>query len=229
MAIKCVLCGINQNAFIEDFALSDELRNYRICADCDGILKQLKFAVDKKDADKYFTCKKKIYKYTNRAGIDTVVKNYLHHRFEFYEKEVIGVVEEKRIDEEKRINENNKIDEIELEKIDRLKMTNGYNFEGYRIVEYIDVLETEVVLGTGFFSEFGAGFSDFFGVESNMFSNKLAKTRKIAKDKLKKLAIEQNANAVLGIDFNYNMFNKNLIGIIINGTAVKIVKVDIDE
>lgn len=38
---------------------------------------------------------------------------------------------------------------------DDMLITTGYNFEGYVITQYIDVISASVVLGTGIFSSFG--------------------------------------------------------------------------
>lgn len=44
---------------------------------------------------------------------------------------------------------------------DDMLITTGYNFEGYVITQYIDVISASVVLGTGIFSSFGAAVADF--------------------------------------------------------------------
>ena len=52
-------------------------------------------------------------------------------------------------------------------------VTTGFQFEGYEIVSYLGIVAGEVVLGTGFLSEFTSSFADFFGVQSGMFEEKL--------------------------------------------------------
>lgn len=81
----------------------------------------------------------------------------------------------------------------------------------------------EVVLGTGFLSEFSAAFNDFFGTQSNSFSNKLDGAKSAAIDKLLEKAVARGANAVIGIDFDYITFVNNMLGVIANGTLVKTV------
>lgn len=48
-------------------------------------------------------------------------------------------------------------------------ITTGYNFDGYCIKAYKGVISGSVVLGTGFLSELGAGISDLFGSQSEVF------------------------------------------------------------
>ena len=104
-------------------------------------------------------------------------------------------------------------------------LTTGYNFEGYNIVAYRKVITGEVVLGTGFLSEFAASFSDFFGVESNTFSDKMEKAKEAALDKMIKNSVEAGGNAIIGVDFDYITFAYNMIGVVASGTSVVIEKI----
>ena len=110
------------------------------------------------------------------------------------------------------------------EAIKDFKSTTGFNFEGYKIVDYIKVISAETVLGTGFLSEFSASISDFLGTENQSFSDKLESAKDSATKKLTNKAISLNANAIIGIDYDYVNFSSNIIGVIANGTAVKIEK-----
>lgn len=111
------------------------------------------------------------------------------------------------------------------EQVENFLMTTGYNFEEYKIVKYNKVICAETVMGTGFFSEFSAGLSDFFGVEDDAFASKLDEARSSATHKLIHKAIKIEANAILGVDFDYVLFNKNMIAVIANGTAVTVEKI----
>lgn len=99
-------------------------------------------------------------------------------------------------------------------------MTTGFSFDGFYIAEYKQVISAEAVLGTGFLSEFAAGFADFFGVESQKFAEKLEEARLAAEVKLVERAESIGANALIGIIFNYTQFAGNIIGVIVSGTAV---------
>ncbi len=105
-------------------------------------------------------------------------------------------------------------------KSDIFLITSGFNFEGYRIRQYLEVLAGESVLGTGFLSELSSSFSDFFGVESDKFADKLSKARDSATQKLISKAKMLAANAIIGLDYDYVTFGQNVVGVIANGTAV---------
>lgn len=104
-------------------------------------------------------------------------------------------------------------------------LTTGYGFDDYKIKEYNGVISGQVVLGTGFLSEFTSSFSDFLGTESNHFSDKLEKAKDAAIQRLIEKSVSLGSNAIIGIDFDYIMFGNNMIGVVVNGTSVIIEKV----
>ena len=101
-------------------------------------------------------------------------------------------------------------------------ITTGYNFEGYDIIKYLDVLSASVVLGTGMFSSANASIADFFGTRSDSYERKLQDAKNAAIEELKKQTISKGGNAIIGIDIDYTTFSSDIIGVIANGTAVKI-------
>lgn len=110
------------------------------------------------------------------------------------------------------------------EAIKNIVMTTTNNVDGFRVQEYIDIDSVEVVVGTGAFSEFGGDIADIFGARSTAFEVKLHKAKELAFNKLKYNAHEKGGNAVIGIDLDYTEFSGNRIGIVANGTIVRIEK-----
>lgn len=102
--------------------------------------------------------------------------------------------------------------------------TTGYNFEGYRIVAYKDVISGEIVLNTGVFSELGGQISDISGKTNHIVAQKLNEAKEQALEHLKQQAALVGGNAVIGV--NYEMLNllENMIVVSANGTAVEIEK-----
>lgn len=103
-------------------------------------------------------------------------------------------------------------------------LTTGYEVSGYKIVDYKGVISGQIVLGTGFLSEFSASVADLFGSQSGLFSDKLEKAKNIAMNKLIEKSIEKGGNAVIGVDFDYITFANNMLGVVANGTSVIIEK-----
>lgn len=106
--------------------------------------------------------------------------------------------------------------------------TTGFNFEGYRITAYLGIITGESVLGTGFLSSFNAGWSDIFGTHSQKYQEKLKKAKDDALILLRKEADDVGANAVIGVDLDYNTFSADIIGVIASGTAVRIEPITIE-
>lgn len=105
-------------------------------------------------------------------------------------------------------------------------MTSGFDFQGYRIIRYLDVVTGESVLGTGMFSSFEASSADFLGIESSAYAAKLQEARNYAKQRAILKSIALGGNALIGVDFDYVNFTTNMIGVIVNGTSVIIEKID---
>lgn len=108
--------------------------------------------------------------------------------------------------------------------LENYMLTTGYDFHGYKICEYSGVISGQVVLGTGFLSEFTASFADFFGVESDKFANKLENAKNAALERLIVKSDAKGGNAIIGVDFDYITFHGNMIGVVANGTSVVIEK-----
>jgi uncharacterized protein YbjQ (UPF0145 family) len=90
------------------------------------------------------------------------------------------------------------------------------------VERYIDIESVEIVAGTGMFSELGGDIADFFGSRSTAFEQKLQHAKKTALNRLRYIAFERGGNAVIGVDLDYTEFSGNRIGLIANGTIVKL-------
>lgn len=103
-------------------------------------------------------------------------------------------------------------------------ITSGYNFEGYKIVEYCGHCTGEAVLGTGFLSSLEASISDILGTTSDLYAEKLNTAKEIAMSALEKKVKSKGANAIIGLDIDFTVFGNDIMGVIANGTAVVIAK-----
>lgn len=127
----------------------------------------------------------------------------------------------KKIEEEKKRNQKN-AELLEFQK--NFKMTTGYNFEGYDIIDYKNIISREIVVGTGVFSELDAGISDLLGMRASGYEGKIAEAKLAALNYLKNDAAKLNANAIIGIDYDITTIGNNMIIVSANGTAVEIRK-----
>lgn len=103
-------------------------------------------------------------------------------------------------------------------------VTTTFQIEGYDVEQYKGIVTGSAALGTGILSEFKAGFSDLFGVQSDTFSSKLEEAKNAALSKAIDNAIDLSANALIGVSISYQTFSGNMIAAIVSGTAVSIKK-----
>ena len=103
--------------------------------------------------------------------------------------------------------------------------TTGFNFDGYKITNYIGIKSGESVLGTGLLSDLSATLTDFFGVESSVVGMKLGQAKEKALASLIDRCIIAGANAAIGIDLDIMTYGPNMMVACANGTAVTIEKI----
>lgn len=116
--------------------------------------------------------------------------------------------------------ESDTLDSKMEELIKKHMVTTGYNFEGYFIKKYISVVQSEVVLGTGFLSEFSASVSDVFGMASATMEGKLSEAKYRAQRQLIKRSIKTGGNALIGISISVTTLRNNMLVISAMGTSV---------
>jgi len=94
--------------------------------------------------------------------------------------------------------------------------------EGHNISDYKGVVVGEAILGTNIFRDLFAGIRDIVGGRSGAYEKELAKAREIAFTELEQRASELGANAVIGIDIDYEVVGKDgsMMMVSASGTAV---------
>jgi uncharacterized protein YbjQ (UPF0145 family) len=100
-------------------------------------------------------------------------------------------------------------------------LTTTPSVEGYSIAEYKGIIVGEAILGANLFRDIFAGITDMIGGRSGAYEGELAKAREIALRELEERAAALGANAVVGIDLDYEVIN-NMMMVTASGTAVRI-------
>ena len=103
-------------------------------------------------------------------------------------------------------------------------LTTTPNIEGHRITEYLGVVTGEAVVGANFFRDFFAKIRDVVGGRSGAYEKELARARETAFREIQEDALEVGANAIVGIDLDYEVMGENgsMLMVSISGTAVTI-------
>jgi uncharacterized protein YbjQ (UPF0145 family) len=98
--------------------------------------------------------------------------------------------------------------------------------EGKPVKQYLGLVSGEAILGANIFRDFFAGIRDIVGGRSAAYEEELRKAKAIAIEEMTQQARELGANAILGVDLDYENITVGQTGgmlmVSANGTAVKV-------
>ncbi len=98
-------------------------------------------------------------------------------------------------------------------------VTTTPSVEGRTIATYHGIVVGEAILGANVFRDIFAGITDIIGGRSGAYEQELGKAREIALQELEERAAMRGANAVVGVDLDYEVIN-NMLMVSASGTAV---------
>ena len=101
-------------------------------------------------------------------------------------------------------------------------VTTTPQIEGKRIVEYKGLVHGEVITGVNFVKDFMAGIRDFIGGRAGSYEEELIKARTEAVQEMERRAQELGANAIVGVDIDYEVLGQagSMLMVTVSGTAV---------
>ena len=96
--------------------------------------------------------------------------------------------------------------------------------EGRHIPEYKGVVTGETIIGANVLKDFMAGLRDFFGGRSGTYEKVLREAKDTALREMEDRAMELGANAIVGVDLDYEAIGQNgsMLMVMCSGTAVVI-------
>ena len=100
--------------------------------------------------------------------------------------------------------------------------TTTPSLDGRRIVRYLGVVAGEAIMGANVFKDLFAGVRDIVGGRSGTYERELQRAREIALDELEQRARALGANAVVGVDLDYEVLGQgnSMLMVSASGTAV---------
>ena len=103
-------------------------------------------------------------------------------------------------------------------------ITTTNSIEGHSIREYRGVVFGEVITGINVFRDMGAGLRNIFGGRSAGYEEELQQARTAALEELSQRAAAAGANAVVGVDVDYEVLgaDNGMLMVSVSGTAVVI-------
>ncbi|WP_320188230.1 YbjQ family protein [Agrobacterium rosae] len=105
-------------------------------------------------------------------------------------------------------------------------LTTTINVPGRDMEGVVSIVAAESAVGLNIFKDIANNWRDFFGGKSETSQTALKDVRTDCLDKLKLEAAKVGADAVIGIDFDYNQLNTSgpggILYVVATGTAVKL-------
>ena len=102
--------------------------------------------------------------------------------------------------------------------------TTTPSIEGRAITAYLGIVVGEAIVGANIFRDLFAGVRDIVGGRSGSYEKELTKARKIAIDEMQDRARQLGADAVVGVDLDYEVLGEKngMLMVSASGTAVKL-------
>jgi uncharacterized protein YbjQ (UPF0145 family) len=101
-------------------------------------------------------------------------------------------------------------------------ITTTSNIEGKRIQRYVGIVNGEAIIGANIISDFFAKVRDIVGGRAGAYESALADAREIALKEMQDAAAKLGANAIVGVDFDYEVLGQTngMLMVTVSGTAV---------
>lgn len=103
-----------------------------------------------------------------------------------------------------------------------MDITTTHSIEGKTITRYCGVVAGEAILGANLFKDLFSGIRDLVGGRSGTYERELQKARDIALKELEERARDLGANAIVGVDLDYEVLGQGngMLMVSASGTAV---------
>ena len=105
-------------------------------------------------------------------------------------------------------------------------VTTTPNVQGRKIAEYLGIVTGEAILGANIFRDLFAGIRDILGGRAAAYEQELRRAREIAMEEMVTAAQERRADAVVGVDVDYEYLQigegGGMLMVTCSGTAVRL-------
>jgi uncharacterized protein YbjQ (UPF0145 family) len=94
--------------------------------------------------------------------------------------------------------------------------------EGHPVKDYLGVVAGETILGANIFRDIGAQIRNITGGRAAGYEKELRKARESAIEEMTVMALELGADAIIGVDIDYETVGGAMLMVTASGTAVKL-------
>ncbi|MGM9759910.1 MAG: heavy metal-binding domain-containing protein [Parabacteroides sp.] len=102
-------------------------------------------------------------------------------------------------------------------------LTTTNSIEGKQILQYYGIVSGETIIGANLIKDFFAGIRDIVGGRAASYESVLREAKETALQEMSERAAQMGANAVIGIDLDYETVGANgsMLMVTAAGTAVR--------
>ena len=101
-------------------------------------------------------------------------------------------------------------------------ITTTPTIQGKEIKEYLGIVTGEAIMGANLIKDIFASITDIVGGRSAAYEKELTKARDIAVRETEENAAALGANAIVGVDLDYETVRQGMLMVTVSGTAVNI-------
>jgi uncharacterized protein YbjQ (UPF0145 family) len=103
-------------------------------------------------------------------------------------------------------------------------VTTTNTLDGQPVQQYLGIVCGEAILGANIMKDLFAGVRDLVGGRSSTYERELAKARDIALQEMQEAAEQRGANAVIGVDIDYETVGSggSMLMVTASGTAIRV-------
>lgn len=100
-------------------------------------------------------------------------------------------------------------------------LTTTPNIEGKQITRYYGIVSGETIIGANVFRDLFASIRDIVGGRSKAYEEVLQQGKDTALKEMSEQAARLGANAVIGVDLDYESVNGSMLMVTASGTAIR--------
>lgn len=98
--------------------------------------------------------------------------------------------------------------------------TTTPHIEGHEIKKYCGIVTGETIIGANIFRDFFAGITDIVGGRSGAYEKVLKEAKTTSLREMEMQAMAYGANAVVGVDLDYETIRDGMLMVTASGTAI---------
>lgn len=101
-------------------------------------------------------------------------------------------------------------------------LTTTSVIEGNPVRQYLGLVTGEAIMGANVVRDIFASITDIVGGRSGAYESKLNDARRIAVEEMTEMARGMGADAIIGVDLDYEVIRDGMLMVAASGTAVKL-------